>query len=78
MIPLNVRQQENADRNAYGANLSNAYRNQGAQLQTQADKVSAKNESTIGKIIQKAPDYVKTAKTVWDIGKSIFSDENKK
>lgn len=78
LIPLNVRQQENADRNAYGANLSSAYRNQGAQLQTQADKTTKQNTSTVNNLVNNAPKYVETAKTIWDIGKSIFSDENKK
>lgn len=78
LLPLNVRQQENQDRAAFGQNAGRIYQNQGAQLQTQADKTTKQNSSTVGNIINNAPKYVETAKTLWDIGKGIFSDENLK
>lgn len=82
LLPFEARKQENLDRSNYATNAGRIYQNQGAQLQTQADKTASKNRSTIGNLVQDAPKYVEAAKNIWDIGKTIFSDpktkENKK
>jgi len=74
LLPLQTRQTENDQRLRYGNQLANAYQTQGQQLQTQADKTGAKNQSTLSGIINNSGKYIKAGKDLF----AAFSDKNLK